>query len=45
MPINFERIPLSKLQVEKLRGLGIPYNEATGRREYAVDGEDESDEL
>lgn len=44
MPTNFERIPLSKLQVERLRGLGISYNEATGRRGYAVEDEDESDE-
>lgn len=46
LPANFDRIPLSRIQIDKLRGLGVLYNERTGRRGYAVDeGEDESDEV
>lgn len=45
MPRHFDRIALSKLQVDALRGMGIMYNERTGRRGYAVADDDESDEM
>ena len=46
MPKNFDRIPLSRLQIEKLRGMGVSYNERTGMRGYAAqDEDDESDEV
>lgn len=31
LPVNFERIRLSKLQIEKLRALGIEYHQDDGR--------------
>ena len=44
MPRHFERIALSKLQIDKLRGVNILYNERTGRRRYAEGDGDMSDE-
>jgi hypothetical protein len=35
LPVNFDRIPISKIQMDILTGLGIQYDQETGRR---VDG-------
>lgn len=36
LPRNFERIPISKLQIDRLRADGIEYDPETGMRVDAV---------
>ena len=32
LPINFEHVPLNKLQIQKLNDLGLEYNQDMGKR-------------
>lgn len=32
LPMNFDRIPISKIQMDTLTGLGIQYDSETGQR-------------
>ena len=36
LPPNFDRIPISKLQIDKLRAAGIEYDAETGQRVDAL---------
>lgn len=42
--MNFENIPLSKLQVDKLQAIGVNYNPDTGYLEVVVDDNTEEEE-
>lgn len=41
LPKNFEKIPISKLQQDKLAALGIEYNPRTGQRRDAISPSDD----
>ena len=32
MPLNFDKVPLNRMQMEKLQELGLYYDQITGRR-------------
>jgi len=32
LPVNFERVPISKIQIDTLTSLSIQYDHETGRR-------------
>lgn len=45
LPLNFENIPLSKLQVDKLQAIGVNYDPDTGYlAEVVVDQNTEEEE-